>query len=310
MVPRHVTAGFALLASLGACSFAPIELDGLQCPCAVGWICVDDVCIEGRADGGPDLGRESDLGVRDGGLVDGGPTGVDSGPLPDAGRADLGVDGGSDAGPPSVCETTTAFFCDGFETGIVPPWSGVRTTNGASFTDDGMPFRGGSSGHAVTSAPSSRSHVEAALGGRTGVTLYAKTWLYLPSESQHEVLSFLLIGHDADPDYPLVALQSVPGSSQVYVGIPFGRPGAGGAGLPVPRDRWICATLSIETGTDTPRLHATIDGSVVADETFSGPVVPEADFGMAGIEFTNSGTPSAEIFIDEVEFGTEPLTCP
>ncbi|MBO6936706.1 MAG: hypothetical protein JJ863_17165 [Deltaproteobacteria bacterium] len=309
MVPRHVTAGLAMFASLGACSFAPIELDGLQCPCAAGWSCVDDVCVEnGGAD--LDLGAPPDLGRRDGGTVDAGPVGVDDGGPPADGGTDVGVDAGSDAGLPSVCATSTAFFCDGFEGGVVPPWAGVRTTNGATFTDDGMPFRGERSAHAITSAPSSRAHVEASLGGRTGVTLYAKTWLYVPTASEHEVLSFLLIGHDADPDYPLVALQSVPGSSQVYVGMPFGRPGAGGSGEPVPRDRWVCATLSIETGTDTPRLHATIDGNVVADETFSGPVVPEADFGMAGIEFTNAGTPSAELFIDEVEFGTEPLTCP
>jgi len=304
MVSRPVTAGLAMIAGLGACSFDPIELNGLQCPCASGWVCVDDVCLEGRADAGPDLGP-LDLGERDAGSPDAGP--LDSGPpAEDASVNDLG----SDAGPLSVCETTTAFFCDGFEGELVPPWRSSRLTNDATFTTDGMPFVGASSGHATTIAPSSRAHATADLGGRTGVTIHSRAWLYLPSSSPHDVLSFLLIGHDANPSYPLVAVQSSNTGGRVYVGDPFRRLVTGGTSLTIPRDRWVCTTLSVDVGSDSPRVWATIDGTVVADETFAGPVVPTADFGNVGIEFTNAATPNAELFIDEVEFGTEPLPCP
>ena len=303
MVSHHVTGGLAPVAGLAACSFDSVDLSGLQCPCAAGWTCVGELCVEGDAvdfavdlgtppDPGPDLGPvESDAGLADGGL------------------SDLGVDAAIDARAPSICESTTAFFCDGFESGLVPPWSSVRRTNEATFAADGMPLIGEFSGHGVTIAPSSRSHVNVDLGGRTGVTVHARAWVYMPSSSPHDVLSFLLIGHDADPDYPLVALQTVPSRSQVYVGVPFRRLATGGTAELFPRDRWVCTTLSIDTGTDTPRLLATVDGTVVADETFAGAVVPAADFGNVGIEFTNAGTPSAELFIDEVEFGIEPLPC-
>jgi hypothetical protein len=300
MAPRHLTGGLAILASLSACSLDPVDLAGLQCPCADGWTCVGTICVEDGADAGArDLGVEADLGPRDLGAPD---TGADGGP------ADLAIDMWVDGGAPSVCDTTTAFFCDGFEGSVVPPWTSVRETNEATFSTDGMPFRGERSGHGVTIAPSSRAHVSANLGGRTG-TIHSRAWIYVPSTSPHETLSFLLIGHDADPEYPLVALQATESGSRVYVGVPFMRLATGGSSVAVPRDRWICATLSVDTGDASPHLLATIDGNVVADETFGGAVVPSADFGNAGIEFTSSSTPSAEIFIDEVEFGSEPLPC-
>ncbi len=83
-----------------------VELDGLSCPCAEGWVCVDEVCHRldqvpdiGPPDGGPgDLGAE-DLGVEDLGIEDEVDQGID------ASSPDLGVDedGGGGGDEPVDC---------------------------------------------------------------------------------------------------------------------------------------------------------------------------------------------------------------
>jgi len=67
---------------LAACNMGDVELDGLSCPCAEGWACVDSVCV--REDEVPDAAPPPDLGPPD--------LGVDQG-------VDLGTDLGTDAGP-------------------------------------------------------------------------------------------------------------------------------------------------------------------------------------------------------------------
>ncbi len=80
---------------LGGCTFDEVSLQGLECPCAEGWVCRDEVCVraEEAVDGGtgaPDLG-EPDAAVADAGTDDPGPE--DAG-LEDLGPEDMFVDGG------------------------------------------------------------------------------------------------------------------------------------------------------------------------------------------------------------------------
>ena len=62
-----------LLTSVG-CVPEAVDLQGRACPCAQGWSCVDDVCIEGEHDGGAatdsgidpvDAGMPGDAGAED-----------------------------------------------------------------------------------------------------------------------------------------------------------------------------------------------------------------------------------------------------
>lgn len=87
---------FCALPLLAACSMDDVPLEDLACPCAVGWVCVDAVCVReedardlGGPDGGPsDFGAEADLGSDvdssvdagepDGGEPDGGPPDTDA----------------------------------------------------------------------------------------------------------------------------------------------------------------------------------------------------------------------------------------
>ena len=89
---------------LAACNMDAVQLDGLACPCAEGWVCVDSVCRREDdlpdAAPAPDLGSEEDLGMVD--------QGVDQGT--DGGPADLGMDDdGSDACSAEAYNMTT---CD------------------------------------------------------------------------------------------------------------------------------------------------------------------------------------------------------
>ena len=77
---------------LGGCTFDEVSLQGLECPCAEGWVCRDEVCVraEEAVDGGtgaPDLG-EPDAAVADAGTDDPGPE--DAGLEDDAAIAEMG----------------------------------------------------------------------------------------------------------------------------------------------------------------------------------------------------------------------------
>lgn len=80
----------AALALVG-CRVGEVDLDGLECPCAEGWVCVDEVCQ--RRDALPDAATPPDLGSPE-------DAGVDQG-VEDLG-IDQGMDLGSDAGPPDL----------------------------------------------------------------------------------------------------------------------------------------------------------------------------------------------------------------
>lgn len=83
----------------GGCILGDVDLEGLECPCAAGWVCdtARNLCIESagpRPDGGVDAeaprdaatdgAAPTDGGERDAGEADGGPT--------DGGQPDEGVD--------------------------------------------------------------------------------------------------------------------------------------------------------------------------------------------------------------------------
>ncbi len=145
--------------------------------------------------------------------------------------------------------------------------------------------------------------------GLVSGTVYARVWAYVPSSSMHRTMTFLLLGENTDDSlYPLAALQITSTRSRVYVGHPHERWIAGAAPT-FPLDRWVCTTLSAQPGNASPRVTATVDGVMVADETLTGAVLASVDTLEVGIQYTDATSLSAEIFVDEVELDTSPLPC-
>ncbi|MBO6939889.1 MAG: hypothetical protein JJ863_33260 [Deltaproteobacteria bacterium] len=86
---------------LTACSIEAVELDGLSCPCADGWVCLESVCV--RSDEVPDSGTR-DLGFADQGVgEDEGVALADHGVADDLGAPDGGPEGDGGSAEPVDC---------------------------------------------------------------------------------------------------------------------------------------------------------------------------------------------------------------
>ncbi len=279
-----------------------VDLEGRACPCGPGWSCVSEVCVEGEVDASAavDLGEGDDGGARDLGGRDAGSDG--GGPI-DAG-SDLGVD----APMPALCATASAIFCDDFERGL-SDWSETTLGSGGTITvDSTRRLNGEQSLHAVSGEPAGRAGLIKAFAGVSTGTVYARSWLYVPSDSEHALITFMMLSEEVGGVYPLAAFQVTGGGlGRVYMGTPLDRYATGSA--PYARDQWLCTTLEVDLNETTTTVRATIGGATAADETFDQRLFGEIEFLDVGLQYTGVTSPSAEIFMDDVEVGLEPLPC-
>ncbi len=299
--------GFAM--GLPGCVPGEVDLEGLACPCATGWSCVNGTCFRGAEDASApqDLGSSTDLGTTgtlDGGIADQGPqdAAVDQGP------GDAGVDATVDAAVPPTCSTAGALFCDDFESSLTH-WTETFAGSGADLAiDDAQQHTGMSSMRATSSAPAGRAYATAAFPGVASGTIHARSWVYVPSSSEHATVTFMMLSEEDAGAFHLAALQLRSSNlARVYVGAPLDRDVAGSA--PYPRDRWFCTSLEVDLEEATTRIRATVDGQPAADETFEQRLFGEVEFFDVGLQYTGALSPSAELFMDDVEVGIDPLPC-
>jgi len=310
-----------IAATSPACVLSDVSLDGRRCPCAEGWRCDEarDVCVPGSAapvdagaDAAGDAGSSPDAGDgRDGATTmdadtpDAGPVPTDGGP----GTPDAGTDAGTDAGPDStICdELVGVIFCDGFEDGFAH-WGWRTETAGTVTAGTSTVYRGAAALYASTTDLSGKASITSELGTTVSSgALYVRAYVYVPSSVVSTGISFLFVGEAVAP-YAGIAFEITgAGRASVYIG-PLDREAAG-AHVPMPRDRWVCATLTLDVG-DTGRARAAIDGVSTVDEALID-VLPAGGLSRVttGIEWSSPTQMSADVYVDEVVVSTSPIPC-
>jgi hypothetical protein len=310
----------ALIAlACSGCLVSPIELDGLECPCAAPYVCdtTRNVCVEtiggrdagldaGRRDGGMSDGGMSDGGMRDGGMSDGG--------MRDGGMSD---DAGRDAGPldggmldETICDdgVRAYTFCDGFESGAsFPEWDGVSDEGlGVTSLSTTIRYRGAGAFDTVTSEPSARAYLNyERLDHITSGRMHLRAYVYVRSTPpvDHVALMYLS-GATGGVSFELYG----DGDASIYLGGDI----EVNATAQMPADRWVCVEISVNVAdASTGSMGLYFDGVPVA--FMSGIDTREGGYDAiaVGLSWTDSSNPASHVLFDEVIFDRSetPIGC-
>lgn len=297
----------ALVIVSTGCVVAPIDLEGLECPCASPYVCDEarNVCVErlGAADAGMDAGR------RDAGMD----AGIDAG-IGDAGMSDAGPDAGPfDAGPldDTICDDglRSYTFCDGFESGpTFPEWDGVSAdgTSGVPSLSTDLRYRGAGAFDTSTSMPSARAYINyERLGGITSGRMRLRTYMYVHSSPaiDHVAVMFL----QAAAGGVSVEIYG-DGETAIYLNADVEI----NATQRIPLDRWVCVEVSVNVGdASVGSFGLYFDGVPVA--IHSGVDTREGGYVgfTVGLSWTDTTNPASHVLFDEVIFdrAEPPIGC-
>ena len=260
-----------------------------------------------------DASGSSDGSGIDGGMAlggDSGPLGSDSGSLgSDSGAPDAG---GVDAGNPPGCGGPSILLCDDNEDGTVSGFTPL-TLDGTVGFDSTQVLNGSRSLRSTTTANGGNATMFSRLPGApiSSGSLHLRTHLYLPS---------------SDPNYSwagVMSLCSMDGGGCVNVSVA----GANRATLQIhrmsgesetidntvtlPRDTWICLTVSVDISNTSGNVSFAVDGTEVASYTDIDTLPREGAYNDVyfGVAYTTPAQAPVDIFTDDFAVATAPLPC-
>jgi hypothetical protein len=288
-----------------ACVPGGIDLNDRRCPCAEGWTCVDDVCVEGVP---LDGGRELDAGMA-----------VDAGRRIDAGMSDAAttLDGGrdagmSDAGPDSTsCDDVhaDALFCDGLEDETLAAWDSFFEHNGTIARTEERAYRGEGSLRSEITGSGGYVTARFAIGALMSGQINVRGYFYVPSTVDISMgLSIIQAGYDSDPWYHASLNIDEPSTSSVFVRTDADNDWDDGG--TIPRDAWFCAELRVSISDTAGSVELWVDG--VRTAMLSGiDTLPSRGYErfVVGIPYTELTQTSALVYTDEVVYDDEPIGC-
>jgi len=276
-----------------------------RCPCASGWTCdtARDICVPSD---GLDGGGASDAGVDAGdpGPADTGSAPVDSGPA-EMDAPQIEVDAGLDD---TSCDDiyAGAIFCDGFESGDFMRWSSSMVTAGAMATLVDTPvYRGARAMNGTAPIAGGSAWVRKLLSPAIASgEIHLRAYVYLPSTvTLSVVVEILTIGNGGDV-HTHMALDP-DGRVTLISGPTYS------TGLIMPRDRWVCAQLSVVVDPALGRAALALDG-MPAGFVNDIPTVPSTggypEFGV-GLWQGALATTDIGVYVDEVVLDDAPVPC-
>ena len=263
----------ALAALSPSCVVDDLDLDGLRCPCADGWVCdvASDRCVRGTGDAG-----------------------IDAGP--------------GDAGPPvPFCQRVSdAVFCEDFEgdTDWQDRWTYVPVVEGGSIESMPLPGRDGIGLRVLAPASPSSARLTAALDTVATSALHFRAYVRVRSASGPIDL-FVLSAADREG---WVSATLVPETRSFRVEVDDGteaRASEGRRGDAWRMDSWFCVSAVVERRLDG-RVRVNGGGAHAAElhpvDTDLG-----APYDAFSIAIDQAG---AEIELDDVSWTRAPLACP
>lgn len=281
------------------CSFSPINVEGLPCPCPDELVCVENVCRRvidaGQRDAAPPDATPRDAGAMDTGPADAGPTdaGADTGPV------DM------DAGPP---DCPVGAFCETFESSnpgangwrAIPDFARVNYVDPLDPDPTVVPHRGTGMLRVSTLTPGGVAEIEicpfegfvcpsdtepfdagpvpdggvASLPGITSGDIYMRAHVYVPSllgDGRELVMGHASVIHIGTHRGVYIQERAIGFNidfdrAAAYVGTSVGRidprpPEDETDDRPMfPRDRWVCVQVHVNIDPVSGSIATYLDG--------------------------------------------------
>jgi hypothetical protein len=213
-------------------------------------------------------------------------------------------------GNASLCATTQARLCDGFETEALDGQWTPGAESGLVMVDTTRAYRGTRSLHAHTNAVPAGSVSSAGLyESRTfpqATPVYVRVWAYLASPFPggfNQLVNFVDngttgISFSIKNGFPVLNAYTSPIAYHESTTVP------------VPVDRWTCLQFDIGQGAPTGDAHLFVDGAEVSDAVGHDVSTTAMRGVLFGLDFiSDSGTPAADLWLDEIAVGDKPIGC-
>lgn len=216
--------------------------------------------------------------------------------------------------PPSLCGTAGANMCDGFETTTLDSRWQLDVSMGSVSVDTAFFYRGGSSlrAHVDAIGGSPVSSPRGSMRSYQGLpipsaTTYVRVFAFIPSTTPQRFVQWINTSNDSGLGSS-TGMQNNGVVNNDYAVAPstFVRSPT----TQFPRDRWVCVTYEVPTGTNPLRVY--IDDVEVSDVRITPTMAhPAPTHVYLGLDFpeTFSNQPAANAWFDEIMVDDLPITC-